>query len=255
MAVSMKALLAASGMILVASQAEAQEFSILGGPTVAYKGERTITTSDVSMVQTVHAKPGKGRYETVMEGMRIVQIWRDDLNLLWSLTPGQNLAISIPYGSEQANSPFAALDDQSVTIEKRLIGTETVNGVQASRYYVTSSGNDGGGATGHVWMTPQNITVRMRMQYSEPGESPGELHFDLTGLVIADQPDSLFELPHGYQVMSMGAATPSVAGMMGVYAGDVARDATDEAAAEADRTVRGTARNEARKAVRKILKW
>ncbi len=255
MAVLMKALLAASGMILVASQSEAQEFSILGGPTVAYQGERTITTSDVSMVQTVYAKPGKGRYETVMEGMQIVQIWRDDLNLIWSLTPGQNFAISIPYGSEQASSPFAALEDQSVTIEKRLIGTEAVNGVQASRYFVTSTGSNGGGATGHVWMTPQNITVRMRMQYSEPGEAAGDLHFDLTGLVITDQPDSRFELPDGYQVMSMGAATPSVAGMMGDYAGDVAQDATDEAVAEADRNVRGKARSEARKAVRKILKW
>lgn len=255
MAVSIKALLAASGMMLVANQAEPQEFSILGGPTVAYQGQRTITTSDVSMVQTVYAKPGKGRYETVMEGIHIVQIWRDDLNLLWSLTQGQNLAVSIPYGSEQANSPFADLEDQSVSIEKRFIGTESVNGVQANRYYVISTGSDGGGASGHVWMTPHNITVRMRMQYNDPGQSPGELHFDLNGLVIADQPDSLFELPHSYEVMSLGAATPSVAGMMGGYAGDVARDATDAAAAEADRNVKEKARKEARKAVRKILNW
>ncbi len=236
--------------------ADAQEIAVFGPPTVSYQGQRVIVTNEASLSQTVYSKPGKNRTEMVMEGQTLVQIWRDDLQTMWSISPDQGFAMEIPFGAEQAKSPLDGLDEQTAILEKRYIGKETVNGVMTDHHFLRSSVSGGGTTSGDVWTTPENITVRMRMMQVEPGQAAENISYDLTGLQRSFQPDALFEVPAGYQVMSMGAGgMPGVLGAAGTYAGDVAGDATDSAKNEADRQVRGKVRNEAAKAVRKIFKW
>tara|TARA_R110000787_G_scaffold279677_1_gene389948 strand:- start:34527 stop:35300 length:774 start_codon:yes stop_codon:yes gene_type:complete len=234
----------------------AQEISVFGPPLVAYEGHRTIVTSEANIAQTVHSKPGKNRSEMHMDGQSVIQIWRDDLKTLWSISPDQGIAMEFPYGSEQTQSPLDSFDEQTTVLEKRYIGKETVNGVITDHHYMRSTMSGGGTTSGDVWTTPENVTVRMRMTQISPGEAAQQISYDLTGLRVTHQPDELFEIPAGYQVMSMGAGgLPSVVGGVGGYAGDVANDAAQEARHEADRQVRYKVRNETAKAVRKILPW
>lgn len=239
-----------------ASQVEAQEIAVFGPPTVSYQGQRTIVTNEASLSQTVYSKPGKNRTEMTMERQTMIQIWRDDLQTLWSISPQQGFAMEIPFGADQAKSPLEGLDEQTAVLEKRFIGRETMNGVMTDHHFLRATVSGGGTTSGDVWTTPENITVRMRMTQVEPGQRAETISYDLNGLQRTFQADELFEVPAGYQVMSMGeGGMPGVFGAAGGYAGDVAGDAANTAKDEADRQVRGKARNEAAKAVRKIFKW
>ncbi|MFH1518471.1 MAG: hypothetical protein ABIH17_11400, partial [Pseudomonadota bacterium] len=101
-----------------ASQVEAQEIAVFGPPTVSYQGQRTIVTNEASLSQTVYSKPGKNRTEMTMEGQTMIQIWRDDLQTLWSISPQQGFAMEIPFGADQAKSPLEGLDEQTADLEK-----------------------------------------------------------------------------------------------------------------------------------------
>lgn len=251
----MKTMIAAISAFLLAGVALAQEIALTGLPTASYQGLRTLSANGEVINQTVYSTPGKSRYEMVMENTEMVQIWRDDLDVIWSISPQQNFAISIPYGSEQAGSAFSTLERHAEKAELKLVGTETVNGVLARRYKMNHVDADGGTAAGDVWVSPENITIRMRITYTAPGSRPEPFEYDLTNLILAGQPAYLFELPPGIEAMPMGTVPPGLAGIAGDYAGDVAADAKDAALGEVDRTVRAKARSEARKAVGKIFDW
>ncbi|KCZ94108.1 hypothetical protein [Hyphomonas johnsonii] len=247
---------AAFSVLAAAGPAKAQEIAVFGPPTVSYQGQRTIVTNEASLSQTVYSKPGKNRTEMTMEGQTLIQIWRDDLQTMWSLSPQQGFAMEIPFGTDQAKSPLDGLDEQTAVLEKRFIGQETVNGVVTDHHFLRASVSGGGTTSGDVWTTPENITVRMRMTQVEPGQRAENISYDLNGLQRSFQADHLFEVPAGYQIMSMGTGgMPTGFGAVGGYAGDVAGDATNAAKDEVDRQVRGKAKSEAAKAVRKIFKW
>ena len=257
MRLSLNPLLISVGVMIPGNSpnvAMAQEIAVLGPPTAAYEAQRTIVTNDMSLLQTVHSKPGKNRSETSIEGQDVIQIWRDDLKTLYSLSPQQGVAMAIPYGSDQAHSALSEFDQDTTVLEKRFIGRETVNGVKADHYFLKATSSGGAISSGDVWATAGGITVRMRMKLTQPGEPVQAVGLDLTGLTLADQPDSLFEIPSGYQTLSMGGM-PTIAGSASGYTADVANDAADAAKREADRKIRGKAEQEATNLVRKIFKW
>jgi len=247
---------AAFCLLAAASPARAQEISVFGPPTVSYQGQRLIVTDEASLSQMVYSKPGKNRIEMTMEGQTLVQIWRDDLQTMWTLSPEQGVAMEIPFGAAGAHLPMEGFDEQAAILEKRFIGKEAVNGVMTDHHFLRATLSGGGTTSGDVWTTQENITIRMRLTQVEPGERAETVSYDLNGLRLAFQADELFEVPAGYQVMSMGTgAMPGAVTAAGDYAGDVAEDAANAARNEADRQVRGKARSEATRAVRKLFKW
>ena len=257
MKLSLKPLLIGVGIAISGNfpnVAAAQEIAVLGPPTAAYEAQRTIMTNDMTLLQTVHSKPGKNRSETSIGGQEVIQIWRDDLKTLFSLSPQQGVAMAIPYGSEQAQYALSAFDRETTLLEKRFIGRESVNGVSTDHYYLKATSSGGSVTSGDVWTTTEGITIRMRMKLTQPGEPDQTVNLDLIGLTIKDQPDSLFEIPSSYQTLSMGGA-PSIVGSASEYTGDVVNGAADAAKREADRNIRGKANEEASKLVRKIFKW
>ena len=76
------------------------------------------------------------------------------------------------------------------------------------------------------------------------------MNYDLRDLAIGPQPDALFEVPAGYQLVSMGNPGMSA---MGGYMGSLAEDAKNTAANETDRQVRNTVREETSKAIGRLF--
>jgi len=257
MKLSLKPLLVCASLTLfpALSSVSAQEIAVLGPPAVSYEAQRTITTNEMSLIQQVHSKPGKNRSEMTMQGQQVIQIWRDDQKMLYSLSPQQGVAMAIPYGNDRARSPLADFDEETAVLEKRFIGKETVNGMRTDHYFIKASSSGGAVTNGDFWTTPEKIAVRMRMKLTMPGEPEQDVSIDLIGLKISDQPDALFEVPEGYQVMSMDGMQTGIFGSVTDYTGDVANQAAEAAAREADQQVRNKANQEAGKLVRKIFKW
>lgn len=74
--------ISASTALILGESARAREIAVFGRPTVAYEGQRTLVTSEASLVQNVHSKPGKNRTATALDGQAVIKIWRDDLQKL-----------------------------------------------------------------------------------------------------------------------------------------------------------------------------
>jgi Domain of unknown function (DUF4412) len=184
MKLSLKPLLVCASLALfpALSSVSAQEIAVLGPPTVSYEAQRTITTNEMSLIQEVHSKPGKNRSEMTMQGQQVIQIWRDDQKMLYSLSPQQGVAVAIPYGNDMAKSPLADFDEETAVLEKRFIGKETVNGMRTDHYFIKASSSGGAVTNGDFWTTPEKIAVRMRMKLTTPGEPEQDVSIDLIGL-------------------------------------------------------------------------
>jgi hypothetical protein len=87
-------------------------------------------------------------------------------------------------------------------IEREVIGKETVNGIEATKYksvYETDDGKFGG----FTWFTDDNIAVKAFIISETNGEKQ-RMQFEVTDLRRGPQDDALFELPAGAKNMSMG---------------------------------------------------
>ncbi|MDD4183783.1 MAG: hypothetical protein PHT53_08225 [Candidatus Omnitrophica bacterium] len=156
--------------------------------------------SSTSMGQQVSGKiynaPGKAR----MEANGITTIARIDKNTAWILMPDQKTYMEIPL---TANNVIAGSDKMPGEIERRLIGKETLDSKAVDKYYIVYNA---AGKTQAVnsWILPDSgIPVKTVAE-------DGSFQIEYRNINMAAQPDSLFEVPSGYNKLSL----PSVKDMI-----------------------------------------
>lgn len=163
---------------------------------VEYSGIRQVVTAEGNFTQTVHHSHGKERSEMQMEGMSMVSIIRPDKKLAWQLMPMQKMYMEMDFSSANKMSGKAPDD---VTIEK--VGSDTLDGMNTTKYKILMKDKSAGG---FIWLSPENIPVKMDFLSKEGGEK-SRITMTLKSLKIEPQEAALFELPAGYQPMpSMG---------------------------------------------------
>lgn len=177
----------------------------------AFAADAKVETEDMNINTKIFYKPGKLRDEMSMGGQEMVMIRRFDLNKLWMIMgQGMYMDIDPDGGSDQAQ--------QYTLIEREVIGPETVNGIQTTKYKSVYESKDGkfGGFT---WFTDDNIAVKAFMIHQTKGEKQ-RLKFEITDLRRGSQSDSMFEIPAGYQQFNMGGfgGMPNPAAMTGAGA-------------------------------------
>jgi hypothetical protein len=167
-----------------------------GRVEVAFSGDATFETDEMSTKARVHYSPGKVRDEIRMEGQEMVVIRRFDLNKLWMLM-GHGMYMDIAPDEMDEKSPEYRL------VSRDKIGREKVNGMETTKYksvYETSEGR----FEGFTWFTDDNIAVKAQMVHQSKGEKH-RMKFEFTRLERGRQDDSLFELPPGVKPFSMGS--------------------------------------------------
>lgn len=127
------------------------------------------------------------RREMTVQGQRSVLIIKNKEILM--LMPDLNMAMRMPLGSDPLSDVLDPDPDTSFTP----LGKETVNGEKATKY---RADYEGGG--GHFWATEDGIIMKVEAETSE-----GKLIVNTTNVKRGPQPDSLFELPSGVQIMDM----------------------------------------------------
>ncbi len=167
----------------------------VGQIETAFAADVKVETEDMNVNTKIFYKPGKLRDEMSMSGQEMVMIRRFDLNKLWMIMgQGMYMDIDPDGGSEQA--------PQYKLVEREIIGPETVNGIPTTKYksvYETKDGKFGG----FTWFTDDNIAVKAFMIHETKGEKQ-RVKFEFTDLRRGSQPDSIFEIPAGYQQFNMG---------------------------------------------------
>lgn len=116
-------------------------------------------------------------------------ITRLDKKVMWQLMPKQKsyMEMAIP----EQNIPPTEKGDAEMTE----MGSETVNGVSATKYKVVSK-VDGKKAESFIWFTKEGIMVKTEGHHE--GKTAG---MELKNLKIGKQDASLFEIPDGYKSM------------------------------------------------------
>ncbi len=227
------------GMTLIAGgRAAADEFPV---PKVDFSADSVTRISGMGAPPTPGAAPGqpmeitgkmyqsgeKSRQEVNMGAMQNVVINRRDKKVVWTIMP-----MTKSYMEFNAEDPKVMKKDDiqnfwkthDAKLEK--IGKEEVNGVETTHSKVTiaSATPEGHSFQGEVWLSKDNIPMRMKTSPTQGGE----VLMELKNVKIGKQDASLFELPEGYNKMQMpdlsglagaAGAAPGAAGQPGTAGG------------------------------------
>jgi negative regulator of sigma E activity len=144
------------------------------------------------------------RQEMNISGEKQITIFRKDKGVVWILMPGQMMYMEMMAGSHKNMAPVDP-DELEKIGKKKFIGKETVNGYMCSKYEVTFNDPSMGAAT--YWISEKlNFPVKMEMN----GRS-GSMVMEYRNIQEKTVPDTFFNIPSGYQKMSM----PIMPGMQG----------------------------------------
>jgi len=136
------------------------------------------------------------RQEMNIRGEKQITIFRKDKGVVWVLMPGQMMYMEMSAGNQKNMAPVD-LDELEKIGKKKFIGKEKVNEQMCSKYHYTF--NDPSMGTATYWISEKlNFPVKMEMD----GPS-GHMVMEYRNIQEKTMPDSLFNIPSGYQKMSM----------------------------------------------------
>lgn len=176
---------------------------------VEHSADTVIETAEVSMKGRIYYTPTRERREMVMGsgGDKMITITRHDKKVAWTLMPAEKMYMEMSIS--QAKTPG---DPSQFKVEQTVVGPETVNGVSTTKGKIIMTGPKGEKMGGFMWTTKDNIVVKMDA-IAVDKKQKHRFKTELTNLKIGKQDPNLFEVPAGYEKMSMGM--PGIGAMMG----------------------------------------
>jgi len=105
---------------------------------------------------------------------------------------------------EMSMDQLESSDLNSMDVEQTVVGNETVNGVQTTKYKMIATKKDGSKFGGFFWTTKDGIPMKMDL-LSKEGDKKMRIVSELTNLKVEKQNPALFEIPAGYTKNDMGA--------------------------------------------------
>ncbi len=173
---------------LAAGLAQAAEFSA----TVINRMESRETQGKIYM------KGEKMRRDFAAGEQVASTIVRPDLKVMWMLMPGKKSFMEMPFSKASLEKMMGMGKDQA---QMQLVGPETVNGYETEKYETTVKG---GGQTvkSFVWVSKKfGVPIKMLSQ-------DGKFTMEYRNIKEGGVPDSVFEIPQGYQKMTMPQGMP-----------------------------------------------
>ena len=153
----------------------------------------------------VFVKGEKFRQEMNMGGQNHIMIFQKDKGVVWVLMPQQKMYMEMSAGGQQNMAP-ATPEDMEKMGDKKYLGEEKVNGYKCKKYRYTSSDPSVGTTT--MWISKKlNFPIKTEMKGSS-----GPMSMEYKNIQEKKLPDSLFNIPAGYQKMSM-PSMPKMPGM------------------------------------------
>ena len=130
--------------------------------------------------------------------MQQIMIMRRDKSVVWMLMPEQKMYMEMKMG--QGKEDTADLKDY--TIEFSVVGEEVVNGINTTKNKVIMTDKKGNKFGGFMWVSKEGIMVKMDTVSKVEG-SKMRVKMERKNIKIENQNPKLFEIPSGYNKMSM----------------------------------------------------
>jgi outer membrane lipoprotein-sorting protein len=171
-------------------------FLLLAGTAAAvdFSADVIMTTKDMKSTGTIYFEPNKFRMD-MHSPQKMSTITRLDKKVMWSIMPEQRMYMQMPLNLE--NSP-AVEEKMNGEIDRKLVGSENVNGHPTKKYLVTYRSGDRKEQVYQWVATDINFPVRT-------AAVDGSWSQDYKNIKIGSQPGSLFEVPAGYKKFAMPA--------------------------------------------------
>jgi hypothetical protein len=165
-------------------------------PTTDYSGVRVVDTPQGQVRQHIYRTADKIRTVTEIEGMRMTNIVRQDLGLMWLENPmmGGCLEQRIEGVVDNLTDLDPVETHGAGDVEYRKLGEERIGQHDTSKYEVIAGDAETGTQTVLFWVTEDNIMMRMEVSGGDGAPAEG-LTVELEELSIGPQPDELFEKP------------------------------------------------------------
>ena len=151
----------------------------------------------------VYMKENKFRME--MKGANSYSIVRPDKNVMWMVTPGQKMYMEMKVDPKQNPKVEEKVKGE---ISRKLVGSETIDGHPTKKYEVTYKETNKEQKVYQWFATDIKFGIKT-------AAIDGSWSTEYRNIKMSNQPDSLFEVPAGYQKMNM----PNVPGMGGMMPG------------------------------------
>ena len=144
----------------------------------------------------VYVKEKKIRQEILKEGMKQIIILRLDKEVTWTLMPEGKMFMEIPSAGEEATDPEIEKKIKDMA-EKKSLGKEKVGGYVCEKYQYIYHDKSLGILT--QWLS-KRLNYPIKTEYKTP-----EYYMLTEYKSIKEEriPDSLFEIPSGYQKMQI----------------------------------------------------
>ena len=185
----------ALGLLLSLSSLSPAQAGEWPEPKASYSANSVMEAGGMRMEAKVFHDRGKERRETDMGGMKQVSISDPSAGKIYMLMPGSNMAMEMAMGSGPVPSPEAM---QGQNIEA--VGSETVEGLETTKYRITGTDPNGMAFETFVWATDSGIKMKMEGEAMVEGTMRSYRMY-LTNVVEGPQEATLFQLPAGTQVM------------------------------------------------------
>lgn len=129
------------------------------------------------------------------ENPGMIIIVRMDRKLVWNIVTEEKMYMEMSLNPQTGGTPIASGEKSPTEIERTYLLTETVEGHVADKYRIThQNGND---KTAHyIWLLKSNNLFPIKTQHQDTVTV-------FKNLVFVEPPAALFEVPAGYQKMSM----------------------------------------------------
>ncbi len=161
---------------------------VMSGPQGKYTGK-------------IWVKGDKVRQEMQMMGMRQISIIRQDKKVVWNLMPQQMAYMEMPLRPEQSLASEKDLDKAGA---KKYLGKEKVGGFTCKKYQVIPE--DPPGIKHVVWIaTELDYPIKVQTEMNT-----GTIVMELKNIKKKKIPDSIFQIPEGYEKMNMPMMMPGM---------------------------------------------
>lgn len=172
----------AMGLLAAASAGAA----IVGDASVSYSATRIVTVNGKDYVGTVFAVPGKQRHDVDINGIPI--------SFIVDIARGKG-AVVLPALHSYADFPLppllAELDRRR--LDRHAVGEERIDGLRATKYRLDYTASDGTRGEGFLWLSRDNILLRIDGRIVRPRHRPMTVSMRLEDLNVGPQDAAVFQ--------------------------------------------------------------
>jgi hypothetical protein len=168
--------------------AAASREPIVGDASVSYSAVRAVTIDGKTYTGKVFHLPGQERNDQDIHGIAMDFILNLDENIGFVVLPELKTYVEF-------HIPRLLAELGPNRLRGKAVGEDRIAGLRATKYRLDYTASDGVRGEGYLWVSDNNIIVRIEGRVLRPRHAPMNIKMELTDLRLGAQDPSLFVPP------------------------------------------------------------